>query len=294
MKRRVLLAVNEHARRGQAAREHAVAALREAGHDVTVMPLERDRNALTSAIAAQRDRIDVVALGGGDGTLVAGIEGVLAARVPLLILPLGTVNELARTLAIPFDIKKACALLDDGRLKAIDLGRVNGRPFLNEASIGLSTHVARNETEELKGRWGMLSVPIATLRALRAMRPYRLHVQTEDGTRTFRTVQLTVANSHRFGGFVENKDARLGDGRLDLYSIDVRGWRDGLAVVASVALRRFPNADCVTNLRGQRFVVDSRRRHRVYTDGEAATSTPAEFTMLEHAIDVFVPQETAE
>src|SRR5450755_82682 len=84
---------------------------------------------------------------------------------PLLILPLGTINELARTLAIPPGIEAACALLEAGEPHAIDVGCVNGFWFFNEASIGLSTHVAREQTGEVKSRWGMLAIPLATVRA---------------------------------------------------------------------------------------------------------------------------------
>lgn len=289
MPQRVLLAVNPHARRGHDARDRAEASLRKAGHTVTVIECERDTACFTAAIGRHRGAIDVAAIGGGDGTLISALAGVREAGVPLLILPLGTINELARTLAIPFDVEAACALLDAGTQKPIDVGSVNGHLFFNEASIGLSTHVAAEQTEEVKSRYGMLAIPIATLRSLGSMRPYRLDVETEHGMRRFRTVQLTVANSYRFGGVVENVEARLDDGLLDLYSIDVRHWWDAFAIIVAVALRRFPKAHCVTDLRGRRFVVSSRHRHRVFADGEHATHTPAEFTILPAAIQVFVP-----
>ena len=290
MSQRVLLAVNPHARRGDNARERALSALREAGHQVLVIECDRDPKAFSAAIAAKRGEFDVAAIGGGDGTLISAIAGIRAAGVPLLILPLGTINELARTLAIPFDIEAACRVLDEGGRHAIDVGDVNGHLFFNEASIGLSTHVAAEQTEEVKSRWGMLAIPLATLRSLGSMRPYRLEVETENGKRRFRTVQLTVANSYRFGGVVENTEARIDDGLLDLYSIDVRHWWDAFSVVVSVALRRFPKSKCVTDLRGRRFFVTSRHRHRVFADGEHATHTPAEFTILRRAIEVYVPQ----
>lgn len=289
MAKRVLLAVNEHARRGKDAAEQASAALRRAGHTVIVVAPERDAAVFSAALARHRGRVDAIAIGGGDGTLISAIAGIRAVGVPLVILPLGTINELARTLAIPSDIALACALLDDGEPHAIDVGCVNGSYFFNEASIGLSTHVVQEQTEEVKSRWGLLAVPVATLRSLGSMRPYRLEVETESGTRTFRTVQLTVANSYRFGGFVENAGARIDDGALDLYSIDVRHWWDAFSIIVAVALKRFPKSHCVTDVRGERFVVRARGKHRVFADGEPATHTPAEFTILRHAIEVYVP-----
>ena len=292
MAKRVLLAVNEHARRGKDAAARAEAALREAGHEVTLVDCDPDPKRFTRAIAAYRGRIDVAAIGGGDGTLISAIAGIREAGVPLLILPLGTINELSRTLAIPFELEAACALLDDGRTHAIDIGSVNGKWFFNEASIGLSTHVAREQTEEVKSRWGMLAIPVATLRSLASMRRHRLEVETEHETRVFRTVQLTVANSYRFGGVVENPESRIDNGMLDLYSIDLRHWWDAFGILIAVTLRRFPQAKCVTDLRGKRFVVRSRHPHRVFADGEPATQTPAEFVSVPKAVEIFVPPES--
>jgi diacylglycerol kinase (ATP) len=287
--KRVLLAVNVQARRGRRVRDTALAALRGRGHDVTV-PDIRSAEDMTAVLEAHRGRVDVVAVGGGDGTLVSAIPGVRALDVPLAILPLGTINELARTLAIPFAVDAACALLDDGVPRRIDVAHVNGFWFFNEASVGLSTHVAREQTGQLKSRWGMLAIPIATLRAWRNLRPYKLTVESVHGTRTFRTVQLTIANSYRFGGVVENPDAAIDDGMLDLYAIDIRHWRDALPVLRAVARRNFPEARNVDTLRSPWFRVRGPRRHRVFADGERATLTPAEFRVEPAAIAVLVPR----
>jgi diacylglycerol kinase (ATP) len=287
---RILLAVNVRARRGRDARDRAVACLRERGHQIVVVDT-RKASDLQRAIVAHRGRVDVVAIGGGDGTLISAIGGLRSVGVPLLILPLGTFNELARTLAIPLDIPGACALLETGLPHAIDVGCVNGFWFFNEASIGLSTHVAREQTGQVKSRWGMLAIPLATVRAWRSLRPYHLDVELESGEHTmFRTMQLTVANSYRFGGVVENTEARIDDGTLDLYSIDLQHWWDPLEIIGAVAVKRFPAARGVQTMRGKRFVVRGRHRHQVFADGEPATTTPAEFLVVPQAISVYVPR----
>ncbi|GAC1425790.1 MAG: lipid kinase [Candidatus Velthaea sp.] len=290
---RVLLAVNTHARRGQDARDQALAALRARGHEVEILETSSPED-LARGVAAKRGSIDVAAIGGGDGTLISAIEGVRGADVPMLILPLGTINELARTLAIPFDIDAACALLDEGNAHPIDAARVNGTWFFNEASIGLSTHVAREQTGEVKSRWGMFAIPIATIKSLRGLRWYHFDVESDSGERKhFRTVQLTVANSYRFGGVVENRDAEIDDGWLDLYSINLKSWWSVLDVLAAVARKTFPQADCVETMRGRSFTVTSRRTHHVFADGEPASKTPAEFKVVPGAIRVFVPRKAA-
>jgi YegS/Rv2252/BmrU family lipid kinase len=236
----------------------------------------------------------VVVVGGGDGTLLTAIDGLVEAKLPLAVLPLGTFNELARTLGVPSDPDDVAALVEDGVPLPLDVGCVNGKRYFNEASVGLSTRVTRLQTDEVKKRLGMLAIPVTTLRALRYAKPMHLEIEAEDGSRRrVRAIQLTVANSYRFGGVVENPEASLEDGRLWLYSIDVRSVWHALAVVAAVVLRRFQHAPEVTAVRGKRFVVRSvhGREHRVYADSEDVAKLPAEFAIVHDGITVLVPAE---
>ena len=294
MARRVLLAVNTRARRGRTARAQAEAALRRRGHEVIGVELDDSRGGLSRAIVEYRDHVDVVCVGGGDGTLLSALEGLVEAKLPLAVLPVGTFNELARTLGVPADPDAVAALVDEGVPLPLDVGRVNGVHYFNEASVGLSTRVTRLQTSEVKRRWGMLAIPLTTLRALRWARPMHLEIESDGGNkRVVRALQLTVANSYRFGGVVENPEASLEDGRLWLYSIDARGVRHTLALLASVALRRFQRAPEVMAVRGERFVVRSIHGHayRVMADSEEVTQLPAEFTIVKGGVTVLVPAE---
>ena len=295
MPKRVLLAVNTRARRGRDARDRAGAALRARGHTVVELKTDGRPGSLSAAIVARAGEADVIAVGGGDGTLISAVAGLRETGLPLLALPLGTFNELARTLGIPFELEQAAALIDDGVPYRIDVARANGFDYVNEASIGLSTSVARLQTGTVKKRLGMLAIPLTTLRALRYARPFHAEVEFEDGTRrTFRTLQLTVANSYRFGGVVENPDAALDDGRLWLYTIDIKHWWHAIGILTSIALRRFPHAPDVIALRGRRFTVRTRHRRRVYADSEFATHSPVTFSVDREAVAVLVPPARAE
>ena len=294
MGKRVLLAVNPRARSGAAARTRAADALRKRGHDVIDLDLPESPEALAEAIRARRDDVDAVVVGGGDGSLLAALGGLVDTKLPLAILPLGTFNELARTLGVPSDPDQVAALLDDGVPVPIDVGCVNGVYYLNEASIGLSTKVARLQTGAVKRALGMFAIPVTTLRAMRWMRPMHLEIESEDGAkRTVRAVQLTVANSYRFGGLVDNPEASLEDGELWLYAIDVRGWLHAARIVAAVLLRRFQRASDVTALRGKRFAIRSvhGHRHHIFADSESVARLPAEFTIVKEGLTVFIPEQ---
>ncbi len=296
MPKRVLLAINGRARRGRAARDAAAAAFRARGHEVVQITRDIPPGELSAAIVEHRNEVDVVVVGGGDGTLLTALNGLIETQLPLAILPLGTFNELARTLGVPSDPAAVAALVDEGVALRLDVGRVNGIPYFNEASVGLSTRVAELQTREVKQRLGMLAIPVTTLRALRSSRPMHLEIEDEHGSvKRVRALQLTVSNSYRFGGVVENPEGSLADGELWLYSIDVRNWVHALAVVAAVAVRRFQRAPHVQALKGARFVVRSvhGRPHRVDADSEEVTHLPAEFVAVPSAVTVLVPADKA-
>ena len=64
---------------------------------------------------------DMVIVGGGDGTLNAAVDGIVDTQLPLGVLPLGTANDLARTLGIPTSIPEACQVIASGQTRRIDL-----------------------------------------------------------------------------------------------------------------------------------------------------------------------------
>lgn len=134
--------------------------------------------------------------GGGDGTL-SSVAGVLAdGNVPLAILPLGTLNHLARDLGIPGDIDEAAAVIAAGRTTRIDLGEVNGRAFVNNCSIGIYPAWVRDrDVERRRGlpKW-LASVP-AAWRTLARLRHHRLRVTIEGNPTRIVTPLLFVGNN---------------------------------------------------------------------------------------------------
>ncbi len=127
--RRALLLVNRHARRGQEDLDEAINHLKSLKFELIEESTENPEQ-IPDRIRQHKDQVDLVIVGGGDGTLNAAAEGLIDTRLPLGILPLGTANDLARTLGIPTDLIEACNIIADGQTQPIDLGWVNGKHFL--------------------------------------------------------------------------------------------------------------------------------------------------------------------
>ncbi|WP_420911624.1 diacylglycerol kinase family protein, partial [Winslowiella iniecta] len=168
MSRRALLFINRQSRNGARSADMAMAALRQ--HDIEIVHPDPSLT-LSEAIYASAGHVDLIIVGGGDGSLNAAANALIATGLPLGILPLGTANDLARTLAIPKDLSRAVAIIAAGNLRQLDVGMVNERPFFNVASIGFSASLAKNLTAASKRRWGVLGYAFAALKLFRQSRP---------------------------------------------------------------------------------------------------------------------------
>jgi YegS/Rv2252/BmrU family lipid kinase len=275
-----LLNLNEHSRRGRELAPALRAALYVHGIDFVEGSSADD---ITSSV-------DCIIAAGGDGTIVGAAALAIACDLPLGIVPLGTFNDLARTLEIPLDVEGAVAVIAGGIQRAIDVGRVNGRYFVNEASIGISSRISRIQTPELKQRFGFLGVIGTALQAYRHSRAIHCSVSYDGTEEAFRTIQLTIANSNRFGGLLNVADAAIDDGWLDLYSVDIDSFFKAIPIArALLAGRREPTPGLRT-IRATRFRVRTRRHHRIAADGEPAGTTPAVFEVLPKALRIYVRQ----
>ncbi|HJS84842.1 MAG TPA: lipid kinase [Acetobacteraceae bacterium] len=288
--RPALLIVNAHSRRGGPDTVPLVTrVLERAGVPVLCRPYAKGA-ALPDLIRGAADQVGRVVIAGGDGTLNAAAPGLLATKLPFGIMPLGTANDLARTLGLPLDLEEAAQIVAAGKTRRIDLGEVNGHPYFNVASIGFGVDLARALTRDSKRRFGPLGYAIAGLRALRRLRPFRAEIVHGETTYVSRTVHVAVGNGRHYGaGMTVAEHARIDDGQLDVYSLEVdSAWRLLLMLPALRSGRHRAWSE-IRTLAGEEIIVRTRHRRSVNTDGEITTRTPAHFRVLRGALEVYAP-----
>jgi diacylglycerol kinase (ATP) len=290
--RRAILLLNRKARRGEEAIDGLIERL-EAGGIEVVKQAFCGSDEVDDEIRANAQGADCAIVCGGDGTLNKSAAPIVEAGLVLGILPMGTANDLARTLGIPDDLDAAADVILAGHARAIDLGSVNGEYFFNVASIGLSAELSRTLDTSLKRRWGRLSYAIAALKVLSRARPFTAWIEREGGARTkVRTLQVTVGSGRHYGGgVVVEETAEIDDGRLDLYSLEMRNvWK------LALMLRTFRSGmhgawSEVRTARGTAFEIRTKSRRPVYADGELVAATPAAFRVHPKAITVLAPKQ---
>jgi diacylglycerol kinase (ATP) len=296
MKQRALLLVNRQSRRGQQNIKLAIQQLTQFGFDLIEETTEHPEQ-LSSVIRDYYDRVDLVIIGGGDGTLNAAIPGLLDTQLPLGILPLGTANDLARTLKIPANIPEACQIIARRNVDRIDLGQVNDRYFFNVASFGLSVDITERLTQQAKRRWGVLAYGFAALQALWQSRPFtaEIHTGTDLNTviTTVKTIQVAVGNGLYYGGgLAVAQDATIHDERLDLYSLEISRWWQSIKLLPALYKGRHHLLQFVHAQQGSEFTIITHRPYPINTDGEITTTTPAHFKVLPKALPVLLPNPT--
>lgn len=292
MSQRALLLVNRHARQGQTQLSAAIEQLQALGLELIEESTENPEQ-LPDVIRRYQDRVDLVIVGGGDGTLNAAVDGLVDTRLPLGILPLGTANDLARTLELPTSLPEACEVIAKGNIRRIDLGWVNNKHFFNVASMGLSVQITKQLTRDVKRRWGVLAYAVTALKAISQVRPFRAEIRLNGESIRARTIQIAVGNGRYYGGgMAVVHDATIDDQRLDLYSLEVKHWWQIVALLPAMRGGQHINSENVRALHAQEIEVYTSRPRPINTDGEITTQTPAHFRVIPGALAVLVPANT--
>ena len=234
----------------------------------------------------------MIIIGGGDGTLNLAVDALVETGLPLGILPLGTANDLARTLGIPISLFEACQVIATGKKHYIDLGVVNGKYFFNVASIGLSVDITNNLTKEAKLQWGVLAYAITASKMILQSRPFIAEISCNGESKIVKTLQVAVGNGRHYGGGMTiAHDAKIDDQRLDLYSLEVKYCWQFIGILPSIWKGKYQESLGFRSLSASVINVYTRKPRPINTDGEIVTYTPAHFKLVPFALAIIVPRK---
>lgn len=251
------------------------------------------RSEMLALVRRHAAEIDAVVVAGGDGSMNAAAAPLLETGLPLGIVPMGTANDLARTLHIPTDVPAAAAVIAAGLRRRIDIGTANDHFFFNVASIGLSVRIAEElDAGDAKQRFGALAYAIkaAQVAASAKARSFFAELLYNGRRHTVRTLQISVGNGRFFGGGMAiADDAEPDDGLLDVCSIERENLAGLAAVLPSLVTGTYRGRKGIRGFKTTELTVTTRRPRRVDLDGDLLTSTPVRFGVRPGAIEVFAP-----
>lgn len=239
----------------------------------------------------------IIAAAGGDGTISEVARGVVPVRseTRVAVIPLGTGNDLARTLAIPTDVEQAIATIHEGRERSIDAIAVEpddaDRTFaVNVAAGGFSGQVDEVLSSELKARWGPLAYVWSAARVLPDLTGYRTTLSFDDGAaERFDALNVIVANARTCGGGFEVAPcADPEDGLLDVVVVRWGGKLDLARVAVRLMRGDYLDSDEVVHRRARAVRVVSKPPMWFNVDGELVSRAAVTFRVVPRALRVLV------
>lgn len=240
---------------------------------------------------------DAVVAVGGDGTLHEVLNGALDSPVvPAIgVIPAGTGNDFARSISFPRDPERAYQACLVGRAEPIDVGLVNGRPFINVAGFGFDAAVAEEVTRRSsKGGTGTIPYLLAVLSQLRRFRPRPLDLAADGEDRSGPILFGAVGNGSTYGGGMKIcPHARVDDGMLDLCLGGDLGPIETLFNLAKVFTGSHLSHPKCQYQKVHKVVVDGDPSVRVHADGQLLGSLPVTFDIRPRAIRFLVGPEFA-
>jgi diacylglycerol kinase (ATP) len=165
-------------------------------------------------------KTDLIVVYGGDGC-VTEVAGALAGSdTPMAIIPGGTANVMSKELGIPQDATEALALLKAENLdiRKVDMGIVNGMPFLLRINLGIMADMVLQTDRKLKDNIGQLAYGITAIKTI-AEASLTEYTLTLDGQEIKESgVSLTITNSGHIGigDFALQPGVSINDGKLDV------------------------------------------------------------------------------
>ncbi|NBI09659.1 diacylglycerol kinase family lipid kinase [Colidextribacter sp. OB.20] len=201
----------------------------------------------TRAVRELGAQFDRIVCAGGDGTLSEVAAGLmeLDSPPPLGYVPFGSTNDCAATLHLPKKpVEAALVAAGTGVPFPMDIGQLNGRPFIYVAAFGAFTKVAYDTPQELKNTFGHLAYIFAGIASLPTIAPYRMKVEYDGQSLEDDFYFGMVSNAQSIGGIKPPKVERvvLDDGLFEVTlvkkPINLADLADGLQALTNPAADR--------------------------------------------------------
>lgn len=289
---KVLLFINPVARKGSTLKDEIFNSLISEGHEVLNNLNDQSDDDPNELILKYRNEANTVIVAGGDGSINMVLPALMESHLPLLVIPCGTANNLARHYSINPGKDALLDLLHKGKIIDIDLGVVNEIPFVNVAGLGLSTEVNRKVSKNFKKYFGVIAFVVTAFQLAVKMNPFRAIITTDKSiAMKTKSWQISVCNGKHYGaGMTIKHNASLEDGKLHCLSTEVNRWWKAVLLVRSFFTGHYNRGQEVTLLSATELKIETRRKFNIDVDGDIKTTTPATFKVIPKAIKLIVPE----
>ncbi len=290
--KKIILFINPRSRNGKMHSQFVIDWLKHNQFEILNSNLSCGEDELCRTIINLKDSADLVIIGGGDGSLRSALPGLIESDLPLLYLPIGTLNNLARTLDLPFDVESSLKLIENHKIEKIQVGIANGILFHTVVGLGLSTQVNRLVRSDLKRWFGALAFFWTGLKVVYRMSPFRVTLDLDGKRHSGRSWQMTICNGRYYGsGFEISANASMDDGLLRGLSVETAKWWHAMRFIPVLLTKKNFSADKLFKFKAKNLFLSTGRRMSVDLDGDVKTRTPLELSIHPKRISILVPSK---
>jgi diacylglycerol kinase family enzyme len=282
---------------GQAAAGKLEEIFAAAGREARITVASGGGGLQAAAERAAAEGCDSLVAGGGDGTINTIASVAVKRRVPLGVIPMGTLNHFAKDLGIPLELDEAAKVILEGAVCRVDVGEVNGRLFLNNSSLGVYPAIVRLRERYQATGWGKWVAALWAGLAVLRRNPFMGVRIVVDGEAMVRGTPFVFVGNNEYRMVGLNPGARdsLATGRLALYVLNAERRRGLLQLAWQVVLKGVDQVKELDLLTVEEAMVETRRKRlQVALDGEVVPlQSPLDYKIRPGALRVHVPASTS-
>jgi diacylglycerol kinase (ATP) len=238
-------------------------------------------------------KYDALIFSGGDGTfndIVCGVANE-PARPVLGYIPSGTVNDIARNLKIPKNLKKALRIIIEGHKINHDIGKVNDQYFMYVVATGTFTGSSYRTKQKIKKVFGKLAYAFGGFKDFLNPLVSKIRLKLSDQVVETETPLVLVLNSISVAGIPFHKNGHLNDGKFDIVIVK-KGLRRGLFNIIRLFLlgpNRLKKRKLIELYRAGSFTIETEGKPCWTVDGEEGPQGTVQIENLHHHLEIFVP-----
>ena len=239
-------------------------------------------------------KTSLIVVYGGDGCVTQVAAALQGTKLPLAILPGGTANVMARELGIPLATEAALELLqkDKYRVKAIDMGMVNGQPFLLRVNLGIMADMVIEADRKLKDKIGQLAYGVTAVQTVAAAEPVNYQLKVDGKKIETSGVALTVTNSGHMGvgDLALQPGISINDGLLDVILLKDNDLLSLFKAAGSALLEK--KTEALEHWACHKVVITLSQKTIFIRDDEEQSAKKLKIEVIPGAIQILVPTQS--
>lgn len=245
---------------------------------------------------AAREGYDLVAVAGGDGTVRQAVDGIMksGSKLPLLQIPTGTTNFVARAMLIPTSVSGALDLIEKGKTMSFDIGYLpqHDEYFVFVAGAGYDARLIHDTPKHLKKKIGFFAYLSTGIKHLKTVRPVRMTLEVDGEIMNLRAHTIMAVNIGAIPnlGFAFAPDMDPHDGKFNVEIMSTRSIWGSLFVIFKILIKRYHGFSDLKHVQARsiRVIVDPPFPFEV--DGDALGMTPFSAEVMPGGMSFIVPQ----